>query len=76
NKVDIDQHVPLSYSFHTLGFDSVLPVSAEHGRNIYELLEAVSQNLPEDLNDNNLDYDENKIALVGRANVGKSTLMN
>lgn len=76
NKVDVDQHLTLVYPFHTLGFDYILPVSAEHGRNIYELLETIFNHLPEHLNDDGLDFDENKIAIVGRANVGKSTLMN
>jgi len=58
---------------HAAGFD-VFPVSAEHGRGVDELMDAIAQRLPEGL----APEEEKKIhlAVLGRPNVGKSTLLN
>jgi GTP-binding protein len=59
---------------HKLGFD-VFPLSAEHGRGVDELMDAVAKHLPEaaeELEDDNTIH----LAVLGRPNVGKSTLLN
>ena len=63
------------YEAYSLGFDEVFSTSAEHNSGISELMEAVSAHLPE----NDIDEDsegEIRVALVGRPNVGKSSLFN
>jgi GTP-binding protein len=60
--------------FYRLGLGDPILVSAEHGRNIGDLLDAVVESFPEHAD---LDADESlKVAIVGRPNVGKSSLVN
>ena len=69
---------------YKLGLNEPIPFSAEHGLgllDLYEGLKEIQQNLPEDDDENNLDenFDNTKpikLAIVGRPNVGKSTLVN
>ncbi|HKV05141.1 MAG TPA: ribosome biogenesis GTPase Der [Candidatus Acidoferrales bacterium] len=73
NKVDSPKQAELAAQFYELG-DKVFPISAEHGFGIDTLLDAVTQDVPRgepaetrpDVN----------IAIIGRPNVGKSTLLN
>lgn len=76
NKVDTDSHMELTYAFHKLGFEDVLGISAEHGRNIYELLEATFSHLPKLALEDGCRPKKETISIVGRPNVGKSTLLN
>jgi GTP-binding protein len=90
NKVDTHASQVLASEFYELGTD-VFPVSAEHGTGIDDLLDAVTQDFPEtpDALDasNESDGDEKpdprawesaeiQVAIIGRPNVGKSTLLN
>lgn len=60
--------------FYRLGLGEPILISAEHGRNVGDLLDAVVENFPEDAD---LGEDDSlKIAIVGRPNVGKSSLVN
>ena len=60
--------------FYRLGLGEPILVSAEHGRNVGDLLDAVVGHFPEDAD---VEPDESlKIAIVGRPNVGKSSLVN
>jgi GTP-binding protein len=75
NKVDGDRHEAAIADFYALGVDEVFTISAEHNRGIGDMMEAVVAALPlrgvagaED--------DVTKIAVVGRPNVGKSSLVN
>lgn len=73
NKVDTPQHVALAAPFYELS-DQVFPVSCEHGFGIDEMLDALTQQFskgeaPEAAPETN-------IAIIGRPNVGKSTLLN
>ena len=63
-----------SYEFHRLGLGEPFPISASNGRSTGDFLDVVAENLNLSHNDDN---DERlKIALVGRPNVGKSSLTN
>lgn len=79
NKVDVEKHRALETEFSRLGFEHVLSISAEHGRGIGELVELAESLLPEagdDLPEAAARAVPAKIAIVGRPNVGKSSLIN
>lgn len=90
NKVDTEKQEGLSEDFHRLGIRNQFGVSAEHGRGVDELLDAVIEVLPaeelttEDTKDTKegqqqtteLETGEVKVAIIGHPNVGKSTLLN
>ncbi|MBO8137217.1 MAG: ribosome biogenesis GTPase Der [Desulfotomaculum sp.] len=63
------------YEFYELGLGEPVPVSAAEGLNTGDLLDKVVGLLPKN-KDNNNDEDAVKIAVIGRPNVGKSTLVN
>jgi GTP-binding protein len=62
--------------FHRLGFAKVFPVSAEHGLGITELLDEVAILIPVPEEVESADQKEINVAIIGRPNVGKSTLLN
>lgn len=76
NKADDENWSHAAAEFHAMGFDEMFAVSAHHGRGIAELLDAVVERLPEPVEEP--DYDETtvRLAVVGRPNVGKSSLVN
>lgn len=75
NKVEAVQNSwEIAADFYRLGLGEPILTSAEHGRNIGDLLDLVVENFPADAN---LEEDDSlKIAIVGRPNVGKSSLVN
>jgi GTP-binding protein len=76
NKVDSpSQHFVLP-EFSKLGLENTFPVSAEHGPGLYELIEAVSEALPDMEEESDFEEDDIRIAVIGRPNVGKSSLIN
>lgn len=75
NKVDAKSQDELALEFYELGAEVLYTVSAEHGRGVGRLLDAVARELPP----TEIDEDDElitRVALVGRPNVGKSTLAN
>lgn len=78
NKIDTEKHEPLIGDFDSLGFQHAIPVSAEHNRGTLELLDAVNSLLPVTASgiENQELQDSLRIAVVGRPNVGKSSLVN
>jgi GTPase len=75
NKIDHPKHEALAAEFERLGFKSVVAVSAEHGRGIDELRETLSNLLPESKQTEDA-KETLSLAVVGRPNVGKSSLIN
>lgn len=75
NKIDHSKHEEALLEAYALGFPDVLGVSAEHNRNMDLLLDEIVKELPEEAIDEE-DGDEIRVALVGRPNVGKSSLLN
>lgn len=81
NKADTKQAALKAAEFAELGFDSVFPVSAIHGHGIDELMQAAVRLLPDSKSTNQTatapaENPPLKIAIVGRPNVGKSSLIN
>jgi len=78
NKIDHEKHEDLDADFARLGFDNSIPISAAHGRGINDLLETVDGLLPE----SKIESPKSEIgsvtslAIVGRPNAGKSSLIN
>jgi GTP-binding protein len=76
NKIDHPNQTDHEAEFSELGFDEVLPVSAAHGRGITELVERVTAHLPHQTPEAMAHSPALKLAIVGRPNVGKSSLIN
>ena len=79
NKIDSAARESGLYEFFALGVDEVLPVSAEHGLGVGEILERVVKAFPaesEPETEGDVDARPLALAVVGRPNVGKSTLVN
>ena len=82
NKVDDTSHEALIRELMSLGLGEPLPISALHGRRTGDLLDVIVAELPEEEIDDTeqTDMEEGEgvisVALVGRPNVGKSTLFN
>ncbi|MCL1906238.1 MAG: ribosome biogenesis GTPase Der, partial [Clostridiales bacterium] len=75
NKVDDFGVEPDIYDFYRLGLGDPLPVSAAHGKNIGDLLDALLPLLPAAAEEAG-EGDRVALALIGRPNVGKSSLVN
>ena len=76
NKVDHPKHRDLVYEFYALGFGEPIAVSGEHGHGIGELLDAVVAKFPDEEPVEPYGDDVVRIAVIGRPNVGKSSLVN
>jgi GTP-binding protein len=77
NKIDIEKHEPLAAEFDSLGFKSNIAISAEHGRGISDLLDVIDRFLPSLPGDSQgTSHDSLAVAILGRPNVGKSSLIN
>jgi len=76
NKVeDFSNTEEISWEFYSLGFGDPILVSAEHGKNTGELLDKVMEALPE-YEEDKLEEEIINIAVIGKPNVGKSSLIN
>ena len=73
NKLDNDKRKDNLYNFYELGFSELVAVSASHNIGINELLNTITKDLPEEdiIDDNTI-----KFSIIGRPNVGKSSLIN
>jgi GTP-binding protein len=75
NKVDTARLEADAAEFERWGFDEVFPVSAEHGNGVAELLDAALEIVPAPEVREEVRY-EIRLSIVGRPNVGKSSLIN
>ncbi len=83
NKIDAASHTPRMLEFHALGLEPVRAISAEHGHGAWDLLEEVEAALPASAAAASADAPREegaapplRVAIVGRPNVGKSSLLN
>jgi GTP-binding protein len=79
NKIDNEKHEPLAAEFDSLGFEPSFSISAEHDLGISELLSEIERRLPSSANTEHRTSNiegQIAIAIVGRPNVGKSSLIN
>ena len=80
NKIDGPRHDENVYEFYRLGVEPIHTISAEHGRGVDELMNAVTADIPvaepEDEKVPGGEEEPIRIAVVGRPNVGKSSLVN
>jgi GTPase len=74
NKVENFSKVEL-YEFYGLGLGEPIPISASHGMNVGDLLDEVVSHFPDEMEEE-IDPDTIRIAVIGRPNVGKSSLVN
>ena len=74
NKVDSKESFEHQYDFYELGFDNYIPISAEHNTGIYELLDAITSDFHQ--YEEKSEDDRLKFSVIGRPNVGKSSLIN
>lgn len=75
-KVDDPKHELYLGSLYALGFGDPIPTSSEHARGLDELLKAIWEKLPVRQMDSGPEVARIKLALVGRPNAGKSSLLN
>ena len=76
NKCDKVGEAPMEmYEFYNLGFDEVMPISSVHGHGTGDLLDAVCAHLNFEEDEEDTD-DRITVAVIGRPNVGKSSLIN
>ncbi|MBQ2995144.1 MAG: ribosome biogenesis GTPase Der, partial [Peptococcaceae bacterium] len=75
NKVEDFNHLEDLYEFYSLGLDEPYPISASHGMNTGDLLDRLME-LIDKYDEEDYEPDVIKIAVVGRPNVGKSSLTN
>ncbi|MBG9210127.1 ribosome biogenesis GTPase Der [Mammaliicoccus sciuri] len=75
NKIDNPEMRSEIYDFYSLGFGEPYPISGSHGLGLGDLLDEAAKHFPED---DEPDYDDEtiRLSLIGRPNVGKSSLIN
>src|SRR5438876_11596476 len=77
NKIDNEKHEPFAAEFDSLGFGSNVLISAEHNRGVLDLLDEIDRLLPSPTVDSRPTSPEPlAVAILGRPNVGKSSLIN
>lgn len=75
NKIDNYEMQDLLYEFYSLGFGQPYPISGTHGLGLGDLLDEVIKHFPEEDGEEE-DDDRINFSLIGRPNVGKSSLVN
>ncbi len=75
NKIDTNKLPDTFYDFYSLGLGEPIPISSVNALNLGDLLDIIVSKFPEDIDDQ---YEEDviKVAVIGKPNVGKSSLIN
>lgn len=73
NKADNPKIAENIYDFYSLGFEHIIPISSLHGNGVYDLLDEI---YPEMIYEEQVEDDSIKFSLIGKPNVGKSSLFN
>ncbi len=81
NKIDTQTKESRLYEFYALGLKEIFPLSAEHGLGLSELMDRIAKSFPAPSGEEALEDEESGIgpmslAVIGKPNVGKSTLVN
>ncbi len=76
NKLDRPHETDAAWEFYELGLGEVLPVSGEHGLGVGRLKEEIASLLPPPVDEGDEDEEVVRVAVIGRPNVGKSSLIN
>ncbi len=76
NKIDNPNDLPLAHDFHGLGLGEPLAVSASQGLGTGDLLDRLVELLPDEEPADEDEEEPVRLALIGRPNVGKSSLVN
>ncbi|MEJ5172251.1 MAG: ribosome biogenesis GTPase Der [Hydrogenothermaceae bacterium] len=82
NKIDDPEKEKLAYEFYELGFDNVIPVSTIQKLGVADLLDKIYEYIPayekeiEEQEEEETDQEYIKVAIVGKPNAGKSSLLN
>jgi GTPase len=76
NKIDNPNDLPLAHDFHGLGLGEPLAVSASQGLGTGDLLDRLVELLPDEEPGDEDEEEPVRLALIGRPNVGKSSLVN
>ena len=73
NKIDNEKRKDEIYRFYELGFENIMMVSATHKKGLKELLNRITKDLKEEINEY---HNHCYFSVIGRPNVGKSSLVN
>ncbi len=77
NKIDVSKREDLAHEFYELGIPDLFPVSSEHGIGVDALMEHITASLDQYTEvEGEEQHPRIKVAIIGRPNVGKSTLLN
>ncbi len=76
NKCDVPRHEERALEFYALGFSEVFPVSALHGLGVAELMDRIVQDVGTPSLEKASAEDVVRVAIIGKPNVGKSSLVN
>ena len=76
NKLDNMVDITPIYEFYELGLGDPMPISAEQGQGIGDLLDEVVKLFPEDTEESEEEEELLKVAVIGKPNAGKSSLIN